>query len=261
MGHLLLPPVGRFARPEAFASGFLGERLFMQYLALEAGLVTGDPWPSAAAQKAVNALWPGEEFQLANYIATSCRPSLDYWLTAGPDSPLKDGEGEDAMQYYIGSVLWIQAAFGPEMLKQALQPSSAPPVPQKEALGNLKLLLTKAAGKGPLELSAGSINLAASKLTTKPLEGALGRTQVTLAPGDSAAFAMYLPDGAWDLQTGPSAEGLSLTIDGKGPLPFTDGTVPLGRMNAGWHSLVIRSGEKTPVFLLQKLLFQLEKEA
>ena len=41
LGHLLLPPIGRFASPESFASGFLGERLLLQYLALEAGLIAG----------------------------------------------------------------------------------------------------------------------------------------------------------------------------------------------------------------------------
>jgi hypothetical protein len=261
LGHLLLPPVGRFQRPEAFASGYLGERLLMQYLALEAGLVSGDPWPSAAAQKSVNALWPGEEFKLEGYIAASCRPSLDYWLTAGPDSPLQDGSGEDAMQYYIGSALWTQAAFGTETLRQVLKSDSASPVPQKELLASLKQLLTKAAERGSLELSAGSINLAASRLATKPLEGALGRTQVRLTPGDSATFTMYLPAGAWTVQTGPTAEGLSLTVDGKGPLPFTGGDVSLGRVAAGWHTLVIQPGEKTPEFVLEKLLFKVEKEA
>ncbi|MGE5530548.1 MAG: hypothetical protein ACM3VW_00355, partial [Bacteroidota bacterium] len=261
LGHLLLPPVGRFQRPEAFANGYLGERLLMQYLALEAGLVSGDPWPSAAAQKAVDALWPGEEFKLSGYIAASCRPSLDYWLTAGPDSPLSGEAGEDSMQYYIGSALWTQAAFGTEMLRQVLKSDSVSPVPQKELLANLKTQLAKAAEKGSLELGAGSINVAASKLAVKPLEGALGRTQVRLTAGDNAAFTMYLPTGAWTVQTGPAAEGLSLTIDGKGPLPFTDGSVSLGRMDGGWHTLVVQPGEKTPEFVLEKLLFKVEKEA
>lgn len=263
LGHLLLPEVGRFQRPEAFANGYLGERLLMQYLALEAGQVAGDPWPSASAQKAINALWPGEDFKLAGYIEQSCRPSLDYWLAAGPNSPLAGGPdaplaGDDAMQYYIGFMLWTQAGFGPDMLRQVLQNSTAEP---KDSVSTLKTALTKQAEQGTLELAAGSVNLAASKLATKPLEGALGRTQVQLAPGDAAAFTMYLPAGARTVQTGPAATGLSLTIDGKGPLPFADGGATLGRLEAGWHSLVIHAGEKTPVFTLEKVLFKLEKEA
>lgn len=263
LGHLLLPEVGRFQRPEAFASGYLGERLLMQYLALEAGLVAGDPWPSVSAQQAVNALWPGEEFKLAGYIEQNCRPSLDYWLAAGPSSPLAgdtgDGAmGEDAMQYYIGFMLWTQAGFGTDMLRQVLQNSATEP---KDSVNTFKATLTKLADKGSLELSAGSISVAGSKLATKPLEGALGRAQVQLAPGDAAAFTMYLPAGAWTVQTGPTAEGLSLTIDGKGPLPFAEGGVTLGRLDAGWHSLIIHAVEKTPVFTLEKLLFKLEKEA
>ncbi|MEI6501921.1 MAG: hypothetical protein WCP21_12950, partial [Armatimonadota bacterium] len=216
-----------------------------------------------------NALWPGEDFKLAGYLAGSCRPSLDYFLAAGPDSPLAAGpdapggagSGEDGMQYYVGSMLWVQAAFGPDMLRQVLQASTSEVVSPAEGLTNLKALLIKGAEKGTLELQAGSINPAASKLTTKPLEGALGRTQVQLAPGDSAAFAMYLPSGAWSLQTAPAAEGLTLTIDGKGPLPFADGAATLGRLDAGWHGIVIHAGEKTPVFMLDKLIFKAEKEA
>lgn len=262
LGHLLLPEVGRFQRPEAFANGHLGERLLMQYLALEAGTVAGDPWPSASAQRAVNALWPGEEFKLAGYIQQSCRPSLDYWLAAGPISPLAAPDspqaGEDAMQYYIGFMLWTQAGFGTDMLRQVLQNSGSDP---KDSVNTLKAALTKQAAKGTLELSAGSLNVVASKLATKPLEGALGRTQVQLAPGDAAAFTMYLPAGAWTVQTGPAAEGLTLTIDGKGPLPFTDGGATLGRLDAGWHSFAVSAGEKTPAFTLDKLVFKLDKEA
>lgn len=263
LGHLLLPEVGRFQRPEAFANGYLGERLLMQYLAQEAGLVAGDPWPSASAQQAVNALWPGEEFKLSGYIEQNCRTSLDYWLAAGPSSPLAGGAGdgatgEDAMQYYIGFMLWTQAGFGTDMLRQVLQNSATEP---KDSVNTLKAALTKQAEKGTLELSAGAVNLAGSQLATKPLEGALGRTQVQLGPEDHAAFTMYLPTGAWTVQTAPAAEGLSLTIDGKGPLPFADGSVTLGRLDAGWHSLTIQAGEKTPVFMLGKLVFKLDKEA
>ena len=265
LGHLLLPAVGRFVRPEAFASGFLGERLLMQYLAQEAGLVAGDPWPSPAAQRAANALWPGEELQLARYLAQSCRTSLDYWLAAGPASPLGGEQGagaeagEDSMQYFVGFMLWTQAAFGTEAVREVLQ--TAPGSEPRHFVAALKTYLIRQAGKGPLTLSAASLNLAASKLATPPLEGALGRTQVQLAPGDSAALTVYLPAGAWRLSTAPAASGLSVTFDAKGPLPVEDGSVALGQLEGGWHNVVVQAGAKTAAFTLEKLVFRLDKEA
>lgn len=269
MGHLLLPPIGRFASPESFASGFLGERLLMQYLALEAGLSAGEPWPSPAAQQTLNALWPGEEFQLATYLQANCRASLDYFLAAGPNSPLAAGPdapgglgaGNDGLQYYLGFMLWVQAGFGPELLRPLLPAATTTaPLAPKDCLAAFRMALRKQADKGPLRLDAGSLNLAASKLQSKPLEGALGRTNVRLAPGDSACFTMYLPAGAWNLSTLPAGAGLSLTIDGKGPLPFTDGGVSLGRLDDGWHSLVIQASDQAAPLTLDKLVFTPEKE-
>jgi tetratricopeptide (TPR) repeat protein len=260
LGHLVLPEIGRFTRPEPFASGELGERLFIQYLALEAGLVAGDPWPSRAAQQALSALWPGEEFTVADYISRICRTSLDYWLTAGPDSPLATGQAEDAMQYYVGFLLWTQAAHGPEMLRGVLQTAGGPD-PAQYVLA-YRALVTQQADKGPLTLDAGCLNLAASKLTERPLEGALGRRNVTLAPGDSATFTVFLPAGGWTLFPQPCQPALTALVDGKGPLPLDDqGSVALGQLQNGWHTLTLQLSDKGQPLVLQRLILRRSREA
>lgn len=263
-GHLVLPDIGRFTRPEPFANGELGERLFVQDLALEAGLVAGDPWPSKAAQQALAALWPGEEFAVSEYLSRVCRTSLDFWLTAGPDSPFAPGKetatGAEGMQYLIGFLLWTQAAHGPETLRAVLQ--NAPGTQPSDFVMAYRTLMTQQADKGPLAVDAGSLNLAASKLTQKPLEGALGRRNVSLAPGDNASFTVFLPAGAWVLAPQPAPPALAVLVDGKGPLPLNDGgSVALGQLQNGWHTLTLQLSDKGQLFMLERLILRREHEA
>lgn len=260
MGHLVLPEVGTFTRPESFASGFLGERLFLQYLALEAGLVAGDPWPSPAAQQALAGLWPGEDLKLQEYLVGNCRTSLDYWAAAGPDSPLASATAEDGMQYFIGLMLWVQATYGQEVLGETLRGAAG--TAPADYMVAFRQVLKKRAATGPLVVQAGGLNLPGSKLTDKPLEGALGRTQVRLSPGDTAAFHVYLPEGAWALSTTPAAPGLSLTLDGKGPLPLEAGvSLSLGRMTDGWHKLQLQAAADAKPLPLEQLTFKRVPEA
>jgi len=262
-GHLVLPEIGRFSRPEPFASGELGERLFIQYLAEEAGLVAGDPWPSAAAKQAVAALWPEGDFAVTEYLEKVCRPSLDYWLVAGPESSLLaagEDPGADAMQYVIGFLLWTQAAYGPDMLRGVLQ-GAAGSQPAEFILA-FKNLAARQAQQGPMALDAGSLNLRASKLKQPPLEGALRRREVTLAPGDSVSLPVYLPSGAWTLAPQPAQPELTVMLDGKGPLPLDDsGVLSLGRLPAdGWHTISLQLSDKGRPFTLERLLLRLEPQ-
>ncbi|MBU0606885.1 MAG: hypothetical protein KKI08_03320, partial [Armatimonadetes bacterium] len=260
---LVLPEIGRFVRPEPFASGELGERLFLQYLAQEAGLVAGDPWPSEAAQKAVAALWPEGEFAVREYIEKVARPSLDYWQVAGPGSGLLaagEAPGAEAMQYTIGFLLWTQAAYGPDMLRGVLG-GAAGSQPADFILA-FKGLAARQAQQGPISLDAGSLNLQASQLKEPPLEGALGRRNVVMAPGDSVSFHVYLPAGAWTLAPQPSQPELTVMLDGKGPLPLDDqGQLALGRLaEDGWHTIGLQLSDKGQAFTLERLILRLEPQ-
>ncbi len=261
-GHLVLPEIGRFARPEPFASGELGERLFLQCLAQEAGEVSGDPWPSEAARQAVAALWPDGDFAVADYIEKVCRTSLDYWLTAGPDAGLlSTGEiGADAMQYLIGFLLWTQAAYGPDMLRGVLQ--SAAGTQPSDYIVAFKSLVARQAQQGALSMDAGSLNLKASKLKQPPLEGALRRREVVVSPSDSLLFYAYLPAGTWTLAPQPSQPELTVMLDGKGPLPLDEkGCLPLGRLATdGWHTIGLRLSDKGQAFTLERLTLRLEPQ-
>lgn len=260
MGHLILPQIGRFSRPEAFASGFLGERLFLQYLALEAGLVAGEAWPAPAAQQALAGLWAGDKLAVQEYIVANCRTSLDYWAAAGPDAPLATGTAEDGMQYFIGFIMWVQAAYGTEALQATLKGATGTaPADFRVAF---QTALIEQARDGALFVDAGSLNVPASKLAQKPTEGALGRTGVQVSPGDQVAFHVYLPEGAWTLQTEPVASGVSITLDGRGPLPLDEAEgVTLGRLADGWHTLALQLDEGTGPLALTRLVFRRAPEA
>lgn len=260
MGHLVLPPIGRFSRPEAFASGFLGERLFLQYLALEAGLVAGEPWPAPAAQQALAGLWAGDEVHVQDYILANCRTSLDYWAAAGPESPLAASTAEDGMQHFIGFVLWIQAAHGTEVLQATLR--GAKGTAPADFRAAFEAALVERARDGTLFVDAGSLNVPASKLAQKPTEGALGRTGVQVSAGDLAAFHVYLPEAAWTLRTEPAAPGVSVTLDGRGPLPLDEAEgVALGRLAGGWHTLSLQLNEGVEPLALTGLVFRRAPEA
>ncbi len=263
MGHLVLPPIGRFVRPEPYAAGELGERLFIQYLAQEAEEVSGSPWPAPAAQKALAGLWRGENLPLAEYIEKVCRPSMDYWLAAGPHTDLLNAAEPDAegMQYLIGFLLWIQAAHGPSMLRDVLH--SASETAPAHYMRTYQELISRQSPKNAISIHAGSLNVKGSQLTKPPLEGPMGRRPVLISPKDSVFYYVYLPAGAWTLTLQPAIPKLVITIDGKGPVPCDEaGSVSLGQLpQAGWHTLLLQLPEDGEAKELEKLIFRQAPEA
>ena len=247
-GHLVLPavaPAGGYLKPEMYASGLMGERLFIQWLAAEAEMATGAAWPTQPAREALDhLLGDGGVFDAAGYLATNVYPDIAAWYAAGPDSAYIGGTGEESMRYWIGMMLWIQAAFGRQGLRETMDAATGPSAP--EFLYALKVVMRKRAAAGAISINAGSLNMEASSLKRAPVQGPLGWADVALQPQDSAVFAAYIPEGTWRLRTTPACAGLSLTFDGKGPLPIeAEGGVALGEVVEGWHSIEIGSTEAT----------------
>ncbi len=118
LGHYLLPAASEFDEPEKLANGRLGERLFLQWLAAEAELVTQKPWPADETVQALQPVIGGDPAKMVNFVDDQCRPTLDLWLREGPDSPLLTAKSAQAMDYFTGSCLWVLAAHGPGTLAQ-----------------------------------------------------------------------------------------------------------------------------------------------
>jgi tetratricopeptide (TPR) repeat protein len=263
-GHLLLPRMGRFTDPEPWASGHVGERLVLQWLAQEAGLVAGDPWPSPGAQDKLKGLWSGAPLPLGDYLAQRTRPLLDAWSQAGPDAPQLAQDTEAGFSYLCGFLLWVQAAHDDALVAATLRNATGTNAADfLKAYQEAVKARLQAAPPAYLPLWAGALNLPASKLTPKPAEGALRREKVTLAPGDRALYRLYLPAGAWQVViVAPPAAELSVQVDDQ-PVPTQSDkhlTFILTTAQPAWHTLALQAAGKEAV-LVEYLRVEAGKEA
>jgi len=243
-GHYALPMMGRFGAPEPDAAGVAGEALFLQLLADEAGLVVGEPWPSERAQSAIDGLWGNGEVGLAEYLTGMRKRTMDLWLSEGPNSQLAAGLGEDAFDYLVGMLLWVEAAHGHDMLRATLL--KAPGETPADYYYAYRQAIKEAAAQGEITLHAGAYDPEASTLSTPAREGAIRREDVTLAAGDRAWYPVYLLEGPATVRITPGLRQtkLNLYVDELGPLPIEGGQpVSLGRRDQGWHVLTIEAPE------------------
>ncbi len=241
-GHYALPRMGRFTEPEPYASGVLGEALFLQLLADEAGLVVGDPWPSLGARTAIEGLWGDGEVALAGLLGDTRERTMDLWLREGPNSQLAAGLGSDAFDYLVGMLLWVEAAHGHDMLRSTLL--KAPGESPADYYYGYRQAIKEAAANGEITIHAGAYDPDASTLSTPPREGAERREDVTLAAGDRAWYPVYLLEGPASVRITPGLREtkLNLYVDELGPLPLTGGEpVSLGRREQGWHTLTLEA--------------------
>jgi len=148
-------------------------------------------------------------------------------------------------------MLWIEAAFGKQGLREVMDAATGPSAP--EYLYALKLVLGKRAAEGAFSINAGSLDIDQSSLTQMPTQGPTAWEDISLQSDDTAVFAAFIPRGNWKLSTTPPAEGLSLTFDGKVPLPIDSETgVSLGELPEGWHSIeLLNTGDATPLRTLE----------
>ncbi len=256
-GHRALPKMGRFHEPEAYAEGMLGELIFLQYLAEEAGMVTGAPWPSEAAQMAVQGLWGSGQVDLHRYLVDTRRATVDFWLAQGPNSDLQAGLGREAFMYLIGAMAWVGAAHGDSLLAATL--AKAPGESPADFYYGYRQAIKEAARGGEIALYAGALNLGRSKLSHQPVEGAQRREEIVLEPGDLARYPIYLLDGPAHLRITPGLQQSRLTgyLDGIGPLPIEAGTpVQLGTVEQGWHELTLTVPEDAPAVQLRAILIR-----
>ncbi|MFW6438203.1 MAG: hypothetical protein ACOCZ7_04230 [Armatimonadota bacterium] len=243
-GHHVLPMMGRFTEPEPDAAGALGEALFLQLLAHEAGLVVDDVWPSERAEAAINGLWGNGEVALRDFLADTRKRTMDLWLAEGPNSQLAAGLDEDSFNYLVGMLLWVEAAHGHGMLRSTLL--NAPGETPADYYYAYRQAIKEAAGQGEITLYAGAYDPGASTFTAAPREGALRRENVTLAAGDRAWYPVYLLEGPATVRVAPGLRQtkLNLYVDEIGPLPIEGGeAVSLGQREQGWHTLMIEAPE------------------
>lgn len=102
--HIFLPAVGEYSKPEKWANGYLGERLFLKWLLADNGVT--DVW--------------SQPIDGAALVQKEVVPLRDRYLNSGPLSELVENTGQEGMDYWIGQVLAIEGAHGPGVLRQLL---------------------------------------------------------------------------------------------------------------------------------------------
>ncbi len=260
-GHLLIPGIGGFARPEVWGNGELGERLFIYFLTREAARVAGTDWPSDRAAARLNDLWFDGHLAAEEYLASAGRMPLNVWAGEGPESELIVGQGERSMQYYVGFALYVLAAHGPAGLRQAIKGCPGTTVP--DFVYSYKQMVAAQAAVGPVSISPGCYDRSASKLARPPPAADLTPKSVTLGGGDTVTYPAFLPTGQWWLELrveGPAeAATLAVSFDGSADAAVTVGAgakrTAIGPLTEGWHRLRLRAAAEQPPVSLAAIVF------
>ncbi len=109
-GHATLPGVGGFTKPEAWANGFLGEKLYLRMLRDEMALKRLDVVDAMGATQA----------SLDTWVKANVDPLVLKAAASGPVEGKLSGKGEDAMDAYMGQVCYVQSVLPEKVFRRSL---------------------------------------------------------------------------------------------------------------------------------------------
>lgn len=110
-GHATLPAVGLYAAPEKWASGYLGERLYLRWIRDLMAL------GKLAPEDAMGATLDG----LDAWVKGHCDPLEDRIATKGPDASLLAKDSAEAMDEFLGLALFMARLLGPTDLQKSFK--------------------------------------------------------------------------------------------------------------------------------------------
>lgn len=172
--HLTIPVAGPYTEPEQWANGYLGERLFLKWLLVDNGAT--DLW-----DQPING---------QGYLTHQVIPFRTRFLEAGPDAPDAERMDGRGMEFFIGTVLALEAAHGPSLLR-ALFNHFDTPRPQNLG-GNLTLALHELQAR-PFPLNPRAF----IPSSIRPSGAGGGTGEVTV---EQVAYWVYLTGGQWRLE-------------------------------------------------------------
>jgi len=103
-GHIALPGIDHYREPEAWANGPLGERLLTRWL-------LANPENPMRLLQGVSA---------DEHARRRVAPVVRRFLAQGPRSALAGEATAEAMEWYLGLALYVEAALGPKALSEAM---------------------------------------------------------------------------------------------------------------------------------------------
>jgi hypothetical protein len=224
--------------------------------------VSGNGWPSPEAAARLDRLWPGGHIDAEGYLAISGRAPLAVWAAQGPVSELIVGQDERAMQYYLGLADYILAAHGPSGLREVIRQCAGTTV--ADFVYTYKQTVAHWAESGPLSLRPGCYDPGSAKLATAPPAADLSPGPMTLAPGDSVCYPVFLPTGRWQLavQAPQGAPGgrLLVSFDGGQEAEAIVGPeakpLPVGPLTESWHKVTLRAPAEQAPLQIARLALQ-----
>lgn len=102
-GHACLPGIDGFSRPEAWANGDLGERIFVRLMRQSGRL---DAWNAGT--------------DVSAYQAKFVDAPLNAFAASGPNPKLLDDRGQAGYDQFLVQALYIYQAYGADLLVKAL---------------------------------------------------------------------------------------------------------------------------------------------
>lgn len=221
-GHATLPTVGPFSKPERWANGYLGERLYLKWM-------LGDNRQTE--------IWT-EPIDAAGYLANQVKPLRERFLNGGPDAPDAQKIDAEGMDYVIGQFLALEAAHGPAFMRETISRIGSPSVK------GLPVIFAAAARALPQGLAIDpSVYIPNSAQGVEVGEGGVVRF-------GRAAYRFYLPTGTWAIQAeGTFPADTKVMLDGT-PLVKSK-TQPAGTSawdtgdttsNSSWRVLEVVAG-------------------
>ncbi len=202
-GHYALPGVTGFTSPEAWANGFLGQRLFVYWLIEDEihGILTPADIPFVTPA------------QLIDYEAVEIDPPINMIEQChGSPSSLMHLRNDKGMKAYIGLVLYCDKFYGDSMLLNTF--AETVPAPGSQATAPVYLTAFQRAITSARHFTLNGIS----------------------ATGDP--FAIFLPRGLWRVTTSKSVSPAKLEPQGK--LMHQYGQ-KVRVVRAGWFTLRVTS--------------------
>ncbi|MFW5697054.1 MAG: hypothetical protein ACOCX1_00670 [Fimbriimonadaceae bacterium] len=119
-GHATLPPVGRYTAPEAYANGFLGERIYLTW-ALEQ-VEDGELEPAD--------FMGASRDELARYQFEKVQPLVKRVALNGPNLGLLAGDSSNAMDEFLGTAMYFYELMGPRRWMRGMRLASSIEAPE-----------------------------------------------------------------------------------------------------------------------------------
>ena len=279
-GHQVLPRIGYIEPLDEDASGLIGERLFLRWLAEDVLGAANARWPSAAARQGFDALWPPHDLALyvgpipygtppqtgsegagleasleagagavalGEFLASRCDEPVNFWLCEGPQSQRLGEQTPKAAEYFVGLVLYIEAAHGRPILADTLRRAEGQPV--ADFVKAYEDVVAAHLDRTPLALNAALFIPSESNIHSPPYRTLAHEPGALFSPEEHATYRVYLPAGRWRVRLEPGAPGASsfaVALDGE----QEQGIVHGGEASAegalfeagtpGWHTLRIK---------------------